>query len=182
MAPLAVIIVPAPQLTGVEDTLIVDAVVETVTTAVVVAPPHALVVYVIIAVPADTAVTMPVVDAIEAIPGDELLQVPPVAVLVSKDDEPRHISIVPDIVPALAVAVNVTVVSTDDEQPPDGTKVMTAVPAESPVTAPPGVTVPIAGLEDDQVPPPGVAESVRVDPTHVVVGPVTLVAPVPTVS
>ena len=51
-----------------------------------------------VAVPADTPVTVPFDDPTVAIEGDELVHVPPVVVLVQIWDEPTQIGVVPVIV------------------------------------------------------------------------------------
>jgi hypothetical protein len=65
-------------------------------------------VYVIVAVPGNTPVTMPVPASTDAV-GDELAHVPPGGKLDSASDEPWHTCVPPDITVGKPFTVSITV-------------------------------------------------------------------------
>ena len=92
-----------------------------------------------VAVPAATPVTTPVVGFTVATVVDELLQVPPLTVEANVVVEPIHTDWVPERLPAEATFVIVTcAVVVALEHPPDPATVyvIVVVPAETPVTTP----------------------------------------------
>lgn len=123
-----------------------------------------------VAVPAATPVTMPVLPTAAVAVFDEL-QLPPVTVLARVIVAPVHAR--PGPVMAAGIAYTVTIVVTDV---PDMVYIMVAVPADIPVTSPPDVIVATAELLLLQEPPVGVHDSVVVAPVHTVVVPV--IAPI----
>jgi hypothetical protein len=124
-----------------------------------------------VAVPADTPVTTPVLVTV-ATPGLLLAQVPPVvgdSVVV----KPAQILLVP-VMLTTGKALTVTVPVGADTQPVVVfVKVKVAVPADTPVTIPPLVTVATPGALLTQV-PPLVGDKVVVAPAQIVVEPVIL--------
>jgi hypothetical protein len=120
-----------------------------------------------IAVPADTAVTDPLVEFIVATPVLSDDHVPPLFPLEDNEVVPlEQIAVVPLIVPAFGAAVTVTVlVAVALVQPPVPTTVyvIVVVPAETPVTSPLTeliVATPVL-LEDHDPPTPDVLKVVE---------------------
>jgi len=124
-------------------------------------------------VPADTPVTIPVVDPTVAIEVAELDQVPPEVVLIHCSDDPIQIGVFPDMVWATG-AVIVTVFVAVLTHPPMVTEyVIVAVPADTPVTVPfdePTVAIDVAELV--HVPPVVVLVQVWEEPIQIGVVPV----------
>lgn len=115
--------------------------------------------YVIVAVPADTPVTIPLVVGIVAIAVLLLLHVPPVVVLV------RVVAAASQRLadPEMAAGVAATFTAIDRKQPGETVYVIFAAPVATPVTIPvPEPTVAIAELLLDHVPPEAICESVVV--------------------
>ena len=123
-----------------------------------------------VAVPAATPVTIPVLPTVAVAVFDEL-QLPPVVVLARVMVAPVHAR--PGPVMAAGIVYTVTTVVTDV---PEIVYMIVAVPADIPVTSPPEVTVATAVLVLLHAPPVGVHDSVVVAPVHTVVVPV--IAPI----
>lgn len=136
---------------------------ETVILLVVLQPPA---VYVMIAKPALTGVTMPDVSPTVAIPGEPLVQVPPGGVPANVITEPIQAVAGPETIGA-AFTVTVTALW----QPPARLYDIIEVPALNPLTTPVGPTVATEGFELPHAPPPGVDANVTVEPAHIVSGP-----------
>ena len=120
---LVKVVVPPTQIAGVPANVPALGGAVTVTTNDAVAfehPPEPTTVYVIVAVPAETPLTTPVVEFTVATPVLPELQVPPVTVELKVVLPPTQIPWVPLNVPALGAAVTVTVrvAVTLEEQPP----------------------------------------------------------------
>ena len=115
--------------------------------------------YVIVAVPADTPVTTPLVVGIVAIAVLLLLHVPLVVALV------RVVAAASQRLadPEMAAGVAATFTGIDLKQPGETVYVIFAAPVATPVTIPvPEPTVAIAELLLDHVPPEAICESVVV--------------------
>ena len=133
--------------------------------------PFTVAVYVIIAVPAVTPVTTPE-ELMVATAELEVVQTPFGFVFASVAVEPAHNEVGP-VIGAPAPELIVTLVVALLVHPFTVTVyVITAVPAETPVTTPEELTVATAELEVDQTPPLVASESVVVEPTQVEVKPV----------
>ena len=125
-------------------------------------------VYVIIAVPGDTADTMPDAIPIVATEGFALIHVPPV------ETSPRVV-VVPvqmtDVPPVMGEGVAKTVTTLVALQPVPSEYVIVAVPVETPVTTPEEPTVAILVAELLQTPPPTAFVNVVVAPAHMLAVP-----------
>ena len=148
-----------------------------------------VIVYMILAVPAETAVTTP--DALTlATAVLELLQtaVPPVGIadaLKSCVTCPTHkaeSAAVDETNTGTAFIVNLLFATLGQPLPLDTIYCITALPAETPVTKPLLSTVAIAVLSLDQVPPDTVLVNVEVLPAHKVATPVVNPAPGPVLT
>jgi hypothetical protein len=110
-----------------------------------------------IADPAATPVTSPVVASIVATAGVAEVQDPPVTEDVKVEEPLAQIAVVPDMVPALGTAVTLTVavVETFAQPPvPVTVYVITEVPAATPATAPveASMVATLISLEDQALP------------------------------
>ena len=93
--------------------------------------------YVIVAVPADTPVTAPVIVFTVATVASSLVQTPPAVVLVKIVLDPIHAFVVPAIAVNVGNAFTLTVVCASATHPFVVTVyVIVALPADSPVTTP----------------------------------------------
>jgi len=167
------VVVELTQMFWVPDNVPATGAAVTVTVRVAVAfehPPVPATVYVIVAVPADTPVTTPVVAFTVAIPVFDELHVPPVCVELNVVVELTQMFWVPDNVPATGAAVTVTVrVAVAFEHPPVPATVyvIVAVPADTPVTTPVvAFTVAIPVFDELHVPPVCVELNVVVELTQ----------------
>ena len=121
---------------------------------------------VIVAVPADTPVSVPVIRLIPAIDELLLVQVPRPAASLNVVVEPLHMARAPRIAGGAALTETVVVTVLPD------VKLIVAVPAATPVTTPvPLPTVATEVLLLVQLPQPVASVSVVVAPTHTVVVP-----------
>ena len=137
-------------------------------------PQAVMTTYDMVAVPAPTPVTMPVVPMV-AMVVLLLRQLPPVVASASVVVAPWQTVVAPVIVPADGVVFIVTVaVMFAVPQELVRVYVMPAVPLETPVTTPVALTVAMAALLLLQVPPERDAVRVFDAPTHMVVVPVTV--------
>ncbi len=147
----------------------------TVTSDVVdaVQPDELTTVYVMLAVPAETPVTIPVVPTVatDVLP---LVQAPPEVVLDKVVTPPTQTLNVPDIEPTDGSALTVTTFVTNAAHPKLFVTVYVtlAVPAATPETMPVEPTVATAILLLVHVPPPVVLASAVLAPTHTVAVPV----------
>lgn len=121
-----------------------------------------------VAVPADTPVTTPAFVTV-ATAALLLTQVPP-DVGVRPDEAPMQILVAPEIL-TTGIGFTVTVAVGIDAQPVvELVKVKVTVPADTPVTTPPLVTVATAGALLAHV-PPDVGDNVVVNPTQILLEP-----------
>jgi hypothetical protein len=135
----------------------------TVTTDVAKQPPGK--VYVIVDVPAPTALTTPEALMVATVVV-ALCQVPPEAVFPKEDVPPTHSPKLPEIVPGVALTVNGTLVAQ-----PLLVYVIFVLPGLEPVTTPSGLTVAILELPL-HVPPEGVPDNELDNPLQTFVVPV----------
>jgi uncharacterized membrane protein YagU involved in acid resistance len=141
-------------------------------------------VYVIVVVPAATALIDPVDALIVAIPVLPELQLPPATVELKSLEPPTHILVeipcIPLNVPADGAAVTVTVrVAAASEQPPVPVTVyvIVAVPAATPLISPvDALIVAIPVLPEVQLPPATVELKVLEPPTQILCVPLNVPA------
>ena len=127
----------------------------------------------IVAVPADTPVTVPVIEFTVATDAFDVVHTPPEVVLVKIVLEPIHAFVVPPIAASVGNAVTFTVACAFDVQPFVVTVyVIVALPADTPVTTPLASTVATAVFDDVQTPFEVALESAVVEPAHTSVVPV----------
>jgi len=120
-----------------------------------------------VAVPAATPVTVPPVEIV-AIPVLLLLHVPPAVASVRVELAPTHACRVPPIAAGIGSTVNVAKAL----QPSEEVYVIVTVPAETPVTVPPVLTVAVAELLLLQLPPVVASLSVVLLPSQTAIVPV----------
>jgi len=128
-----------------------------------------------VAVPAASPVTTPVNVPTIANIGAELVHVPPGTEFVSVMLVPSQSEEGPEIADGVAPTV-MGIVAT---QPAPVTYEMVAAPDKIPPTRPPDDTVPTADVDEDQVPPAGVAVRLTVLPAQIPVGPPAVIVAVP---
>jgi hypothetical protein len=139
----------------------------TTMSAVAIDVPHAVVMlYDMMAVPADTAVTRPVVPTV-AIDASLVPHTPPAMVSVNDRVAPAHMVVVPMISPGSGMVFTLTGrVATAVPQAPLTVYVMVAAPVAMPLTTPDASTVAIAVLLLLQVPPGIASVNVPTPPRH----------------
>jgi hypothetical protein len=115
-----------------------------------------------------TPFTTPDEEPTEAVAGVLLLHVPPVVILVSVMDEPRHTLPGPEI----AAGNGLMVTMADVLQPVPRVYSIAAVPAATPDTIPVAPAAATDGAPLDQVPPGVGLDNVVVPPAHVLIVPV----------